>query len=136
MAQHVDGRLFTIGQRLRAAREGRGWSVNDLARATHIRPVYLESLEAGERAALPADVFVQGFLRICGDALGMDGTALAEEWKRGRLPDTVNAHAATKPVRRRGRSSRRAVLIPWLILIGLVLLLALALLWAFGVLRL
>ncbi len=124
MAQDVDAGLLTIGQRLRSAREGLGWSLGDLAQATHIRECYLERLEAGEAGALPAEVFIKGFLRICGDAVGLDGPALVEEWKRGRRdPSEGKPHRVPRPRRpRRGRSIRRAVLLPWAVLVAVVAL--------------
>jgi cytoskeletal protein RodZ len=137
MAQDVDVGLLTIGQRLRAAREGRGWTLGDLASATHIRENYLARLEAGEVAGLPAEVFVKGFVRICGDTLGLDGPALVDEWQQGSPRPGERAPAAKAPrVGRRGRSSRRAVLLPWLILILIVLVVAGTILALTGVIRL
>ncbi len=118
MAQDVDSDLLTIGRRLRAAREGRGWSLGDLAQATHIREWYLERLEAGEVGALPDHVFVKGFVRICGDTLGLDGPALVEEWKRGCDGAEDDQPRGASPPRRPRR--RRAVLLPWLVLIAIV----------------
>ncbi len=69
-AVDVDG--ASPGEVLRAAREACGFSLEDLAAETKIRPTLLAALE-GERAdALPAAVFVRGFVIQCGRALGLD----------------------------------------------------------------
>ncbi len=61
-----------IGQRLRSAREGLGLSVRDISDQIRVRVVLLESLEAGRRDELPADVFVRGFVKSYARAVSID----------------------------------------------------------------
>ena len=60
------------GGDLRAARERVGWRLNDLARALHIRPSYLEALEAGRISDLPGNAYALAFLRSYAVMLGLD----------------------------------------------------------------
>ncbi|MCM0589683.1 MAG: helix-turn-helix domain-containing protein [Gloeotrichia echinulata DVL01] len=69
--------LCQIGQQLRQARESQSLSLKQLQVYTHM-PIYqMEALENGKLELLPEDVFVRGFIRLMGNALGLDGIALA-----------------------------------------------------------
>ncbi|MCX7596537.1 MAG: helix-turn-helix domain-containing protein [Fischerella sp.] len=69
--------LRQIGQQLRLARESQSLSLHQLNVYTHV-PVYqMEAIENGNWELLPEDVFVRGFIRVMGNALGLNGTALA-----------------------------------------------------------
>jgi cytoskeleton protein RodZ len=62
----------TAGQALRATREARGLTLQDIARVTHIRPAQLAALEADDYAALPSLTQARGFLRNYAEHLGLD----------------------------------------------------------------
>jgi cytoskeleton protein RodZ len=64
--------MDTLGIWLRQAREGQGSTLAEAAAGTHIRPRFLEALEAGDFAAFPGgDVQLRGFLRIYARYLGL-----------------------------------------------------------------
>ena len=63
---------ITIGQILREARENRSLTLDQAAGDTHIRLLYLQSLEAGDFDALPSRFQVRGFLRLYANYLGLD----------------------------------------------------------------
>ncbi|WP_315787162.1 helix-turn-helix domain-containing protein [Fischerella sp. JS2] len=69
--------LRQIGQQLRQARESRGLSLEQLCVYTYISANQMEAVENGNWELLPEDVFVRGFIRVMGNALGFNGTALA-----------------------------------------------------------
>jgi cytoskeletal protein RodZ len=62
----------SFGSCLRRAREKRRLSLRDVAGATKIPHSTLELIEAGNIDALPADVFVRGFIRSYARAVGTD----------------------------------------------------------------
>jgi cytoskeletal protein RodZ len=62
----------SFGSCLRRAREKRQLSLRDVAGATKIPRTTLELIEAGSLDALPADVFVRGFIRSYARAVGTD----------------------------------------------------------------
>ena len=68
-----------VGERLRAAREEKGLSLDDVARQTRIPIRHLEHIERGEWDALPAITYSVGFARSYANAVGLDGPAVGAE---------------------------------------------------------
>ncbi|MBE9207888.1 helix-turn-helix domain-containing protein [Nostoc sp. LEGE 06077] len=66
-----------IGQQLRQAREAKGFCLRDLSIFTHLPIHQMEAVEKGDLNSLPEDVLVRGFIRVMGNALGLNGTNLA-----------------------------------------------------------
>jgi cytoskeleton protein RodZ len=70
--------LKEIGGYLRQLREERPLSVEDIAAITRIRVPMLEALESGNLDRLPELIYVKGFIRRYGEALGIDGKSLSD----------------------------------------------------------
>lgn len=70
-------RVRQIGKELKAARVAQLLSLQELQRQTLVSLPHLEALETGNLDRLPEDVYVRGFIRRFGDALGLDGASLA-----------------------------------------------------------
>ena len=77
MLEHRKETLCEIGQKLKEARELQNLSLEQLNTYTHVPVHKMEAVENGDWDSLPEDVFVRGFIRVMGNALGMNGTALA-----------------------------------------------------------
>ncbi len=73
----------TAGQQLRQARENKGLTLEQAAKATQIRPHYLQALEADMFDSLPSTTQAKGFLRIYASFLNLD-------------PDLLFTHLAEK----------------------------------------
>jgi cytoskeletal protein RodZ len=71
--------LPTVGQRLRAAREEKGLSLEDLAAQTRIPQRHLESLEVADWDKLPAPTYTTGFAKSYASAVGLDRTEIGEQ---------------------------------------------------------
>lgn len=84
-----------IGSILRASREDRELTLEQVAAATHIRLHYLEAMEVGDFDALPSRVQMKGFLRSYAGFLGLDEKVLLEMWERG--PDADFAIPEDEP---------------------------------------
>ncbi len=69
------------GGDLRAARERVGWGLDDLAHSLHIRPSYLEALEAGRINELPGNAYALAFLRSYATILGLDPNDVVRRFK-------------------------------------------------------
>ncbi|WP_339384962.1 helix-turn-helix domain-containing protein [Iningainema tapete] len=85
--------LRQIGEKLRQARESQNLSLTQLNVYTHVPISSMEAVENGNWDLLPEDVFVRGFIRVMGNALGLNGTHLAsclpatpEQVKKNILP--------------------------------------------------
>lgn len=69
----------TVGERLRAAREEKKVSLEDIAAQTRIPLRHLESLESGDWDHLPAPTYTVGFAKSYAGAIGLDRTEIGEQ---------------------------------------------------------
>ena len=76
----------TVGDRLRAAREARGLSLEDVADLTKVRAAYLADIEAMRIEALPSRPYAVGYVRAYAEALELDPDALVSRF-RAELPE-------------------------------------------------
>lgn len=71
-----------FGDMLREARLRSGRTLADVSRRTKIPANMLERLERGDTEAMPADVFVCGFLRAFAREVGVDGNDAVARYRR------------------------------------------------------
>lgn len=64
--------MAQVGDALRAARESRGLTLEQVEQTTRIRRVFLEALEEDRFDELPAPVYTRGFIRNYARLLGLD----------------------------------------------------------------
>jgi cytoskeleton protein RodZ len=69
----------TVGERLRAAREEKGLSLEDIAAQTRIPRRHLESIETADWDALPAPTYTTGFAKSYASAVGLDRTEIGDQ---------------------------------------------------------
>src|SRR6476659_1938041 len=85
----VEANVPTVGERLRAAREEKKLSLEDIAAQTRIPQRHLESIEVANWDALPAPTYTVGFAKSYASAVGLDrddiGEQLREEMGGQRL---------------------------------------------------
>ncbi|MEB3282959.1 MAG: helix-turn-helix domain-containing protein [Lyngbya sp.] len=75
--QKREASLRQVGQELRQAREALSLSLTQLHRQTLVPLSHLRALETGQIDQLPEDVYLRGFICRLGNALGLNGTAMA-----------------------------------------------------------
>jgi len=75
----VETDMPTVGERLRAAREEKGLSLEDVAAQTRIPQRHLESLEVADWDKLPAPTYTTGFAKSYASAVGLDRTEIGEQ---------------------------------------------------------
>ena len=68
-----------VGAQLRAAREARGLSVENMAEATRISARHIEHMDAGEFDQLPGRIYAIGFAKTYAKQVGLDPEAVAGE---------------------------------------------------------
>lgn len=75
-----------VGARLREARVARGLSLDDVAQITKITRPVLVALEEGDTDALPALVFVRGFVRSYARLVELDPNPIVRDLERAARP--------------------------------------------------
>ena len=61
-----------LGERLREARNAKGYSLDDLQSITKIQKRYLSSIENEEYGSMPGSFYVRAFIKQYADAVGLD----------------------------------------------------------------
>jgi cytoskeletal protein RodZ len=75
----TDPDVPTVGERLRAAREEKDLSLDDIAAQTRIPRRHLESIETGDWDSLPAPTYTTGFAKSYASAVGLDRTEIGDQ---------------------------------------------------------
>ena len=77
--QLVEEELPPVGERLRAAREEKGLSLEDVAAQTRIPQRHLESIESADWDNLPAPTYTIGFAKNYAGVVGLDRTDIGNQ---------------------------------------------------------
>jgi len=124
-----------LGQILQEAREAKGVTLEQVESATHMRAKFLQALEEGHPEAFPTPLQMRGFLRNYALYLGLDPQPLLERYHTNGtnngtgpelLPPAANREWRALFRRPADISPRRLSLFSWDLLIGVLLLLAVA----------
>lgn len=75
----VETNVPTVGERLKAAREEKGLSLEDIAAQTRIPRRHLESIESADWDKLPAPTYTTGFAKSYASAVGLDRTEIGDQ---------------------------------------------------------
>ena len=75
----VEAEVPTVGERLRAAREEKGLSLEDIAAQTRIPQRHLESIETAEWDKLPAPTYTIGFAKSYASSVGLDRADIGDQ---------------------------------------------------------
>lgn len=78
-SEPIDDEIPTVGQRLRAAREAHGLSLEDVAAQTRIPQRHLESIENAQWDDLPAPTYTTGFAKSYASAVGLDRAEIGDQ---------------------------------------------------------
>ena len=98
------------GERLRAAREARGISLDEVSRATKINASLLTALEAGDVEHLPAIIFTRGFLKAYAREVGLDPDETADFYLAQVAPDSLLVEGAEARLKVASPAARSEVL--------------------------
>lgn len=111
-----------VGMALKAAREFRGLTTQDVADATRIRQGYIEALEDLRFDDLPSRPFTIGYVRAYAGLLGLDAEAAVARFKND-APDNDAAELRAPVGVRRERDPRLALIFAGgLLVVGAILL--------------
>ncbi|CAG9611211.1 hypothetical protein BACCIP111899_00383 [Bacillus rhizoplanae] len=81
--------MTELGQKLKVAREMKGFSIDQLQEVTKIQKRYLISIEEGNYSILPGDFYARAFIKQYAEAVGLNGEAVLEEYKH-EIPQSVS----------------------------------------------
>ena len=77
--QVVEPAIPTVGERLKAAREEKGLSLEDIAAQTRIPQRHLESIETSDWEHLPAPTYTIGFAKSYAASVGLDRSEIGDQ---------------------------------------------------------
>ncbi|MGC9270452.1 helix-turn-helix domain-containing protein [Acidiphilium sp.] len=81
-----------VGNELRGVRERLGWKLPDLAARLKIRLPFLEAIEAGDLAALPAPAYAAGFIRSYAETMGLDPEEILRRFRAEGMTKPKQPH--------------------------------------------
>lgn len=76
-------KLAELGDRLRQCRNAQALPLEEVAARTRIQARLLNAIEEGRLDQLPEPVYIKGFIKQFAEALGLDGTELANTFPTG-----------------------------------------------------
>src|SRR5215218_5130121 len=91
----IDARM-NLAAWLRAGRDRRKLTIEDVAKVTKIQARILEKLENGQLEGLPAEVFVKGFVRSFAKCVGLDESEAIEKYGQAQAQPTQPSIAVAK----------------------------------------
>ncbi|MFO7732006.1 MAG: helix-turn-helix domain-containing protein [Spirochaetia bacterium] len=79
--------MESIGEKLKTAREEKGYSADQVARDTNIARRFILAMEQEDFSAFPGDTYLLGFLRNYGDYLGLDSERLINLYRNMQIQE-------------------------------------------------
>ena len=73
---------LTLGEKLRQAREERGYTISEVAEQTRISSLYLQSIENDEYNTLPGGIFNKGFVKSFAKFVGLNEQEALDDYGR------------------------------------------------------
>ncbi len=119
--------MRTVGTILKEERVSKGFSLEQVEKATKIRLKYLVALEEEDYKKLPALPYVQGFIKNYSKFLGLRSTTMMAIFRR----EYIQKERARKASLEEPLTESRWLLTPNKVIVGLVIILVFGLLWYF-----
>ena len=73
---------LTLGEKLRQAREERGFTISEVAEQTRISSLYLQSIENDDYNTLPGGIFNKGFVKSFAKFVGLNEQEALDDYGR------------------------------------------------------
>lgn len=115
---------WRAGRKLAEARKQRGWTQKDVADKIRVRVEYLQSLEAMNIKQLPGKAYALAYLRSYAKALGLNSSALAEQFKEECALSREDAQAQIRDPKSKPHRER-----PWIVAAAILLVAVTAVSW-------
>ncbi len=94
--------MESIGEKLKGMRDSKGYTLEQVARDTHIAKRFLTALESEDFAMLPGEPYLLGFLRNYAEYLGLSAQEMVSLYKNLKLQEqpVPMVELLERPVRR------------------------------------
>jgi cytoskeletal protein RodZ len=79
--------MESIGEKLRTTRSQKGYSLEQVARDTHIAKRFIEALESEDFDVFPGEPYLLGFLRTYSEFLGLDSQEMVTLYKNLKIQE-------------------------------------------------
>ena len=79
--------MESIGEKLRQTRESKGYTLEQIARDTHIAKRFLEALEVEDFTVFPGEPYLIGFMRTYAEYLGLASQEIVNLYKNLKLQE-------------------------------------------------
>src|SRR6056297_1339980 len=79
--------MESIGEKLKTAREEKGYSPDQAARDTNIARRFILAMEQEDFSAFPGDTYLLGFLRNYADYLGLDSERMLTLYRNMKIQE-------------------------------------------------
>ena len=79
--------MDSLGEKLRSARETKGFTFDQISRDTNIARRYLEALEKEDFSQFPGEPYILGFLRNYSEYLGLDSQELISSYRMLKIQE-------------------------------------------------
>lgn len=79
--------MESLGDKLKSAREAKGYSHEQVGKETNIAYRYLQALESEDFSKFPGEPYLLGFLRSYGEYLGLDVNELLSNYRALKIQD-------------------------------------------------
>src|SRR5260221_3811053 len=77
-------KIDTLGEYLASVRNQLNLDIKSVSLLTQIKPIYIEKLEVGAYASLPADVYIRGFLKNLAGLYHIREQVLIDQYEKER----------------------------------------------------
>lgn len=133
-----------IGNKLRQARQAKGYTLDDLQQITKIQKRYLIAIEDEKFDELPGDFYVRAFVKQYANTVGLDGDELLKEYdddlprvKTSEYSDHIAQAVETRASQRKtiSNSVNRSKRYLPTVIIACVIILVLAAIWVTAIAR-
>lgn len=111
-----------VGAQLRAARDRRQLKLEEVARELHLDPGIIRAIEADDQSALPAPIFVQGYVRNYARLVGLPEEELIRQFRaQGTEPPPLSVIRTSSKLPLFQLPSARLIRNTILIMLGVIL---------------
>jgi cytoskeletal protein RodZ len=116
--------MESIGAKLQGTRESKGYSIEQVARETHIAKRFIEAMEAEDFEEFPGEPYLLGFLRTYANFLDLDGDELVTLYKNTQIQEAPPPMEELLDTNRGNRWKKIALAAAVVVLLGVGIVIA------------